>query len=82
MNKPSEWKVTSNPIEDVTLYRVYRIRDTSEVDHSGNREYVGNYTQDREKARIVADLLNGKAVPAIAVSNALRELAVTEVPSA
>jgi len=54
----SEWKVTSNPIGDVTLYRVYRIRNTSEVDHSGNREYYGDYTQDREKARSVANKLN------------------------
>jgi len=60
MSKTSEWRVTSNPIGDVTLYRVYRIRDTSEVDHSGNREYYGNYTPDRQTARDVAAELNSR----------------------
>ena len=45
-----KWRVTSNPIGDRTLYRVYRIRDTSEVDHSGNREYDGDYVADRQIA--------------------------------
>ena len=54
----SEWRVSSNQVEDIKLYRVYRIRDTSEVDHSGNREYIGNYTQDREHAKAVAADLN------------------------
>jgi len=53
------WKVTSNLIDDIKLYQVYRQLDTSEVDHSGNREYYKNYiTQDREVAEILADELN------------------------
>lgn len=54
----SEWKVTSNPIGDKTFYRVYRIRDISQVDHSGNREYHGEYTEDRQAALKLAESLN------------------------
>lgn len=54
----SEWRVTSNLIDDQKFYRVYRIRDTSEVDHSGNRQYAGDYTTDREAAVKFADILN------------------------
>lgn len=54
----SEWKVTSNPINGNTMYAVYRLRDTSEVDHSGNREYAGSYISNREAAAIVAAELN------------------------
>ncbi|WP_418559371.1 hypothetical protein [Megasphaera massiliensis] len=32
----SEWKVTYNG----EYYEVYRLRDVSRVDHSGNREYA------------------------------------------
>jgi len=76
----SEWRITSNQIEDIKLFRVFRIRDTSQVDHSGNREYLGKYTQDREVAKIVVDVLNGGEASAIAFSDALRELAIGEVP--
>ena len=41
--KRSEWKVTYNG----DYYEVYRIRDISRVDHSGNREYV-NMTFERK----------------------------------
>lgn len=52
------WKVTSNLIGNEVLYRVYRLLDTEEVDHSGNREYYGPYTQDRYKATTLANELN------------------------
>lgn len=55
-----KWKVTSNPIDGKSLYRVYRIRDTGAVDHSGNREYYGDYTEDKEEALSIADQLNAK----------------------
>jgi hypothetical protein len=60
----SEWKVTCNVIDGRTLYGVYRLIDTSEVDHSGNREMYGGYDfQLREAAQALARLLNshGKA---------------------
>lgn len=56
----SEWKVTSQVIEGKRLYGVYRLLDTAEVDHSGNRELAGNYIDDRERAEFVANKLNEK----------------------
>ena len=52
------WKVTSNRIDNITLYRVYKLLDTSEVDHSGNREYHSNYTQSPLAAAAIAEELN------------------------
>ena len=40
----SEWKVTSNPINGKTMYAVYRLKDINAVDHSGNREFAGGWT--------------------------------------
>jgi hypothetical protein len=54
----SEWKVTSNLIGGEKVYAAYRIRDINEVDHSGNREYAGGWTNNREAAQIVAEQLN------------------------
>lgn len=54
----SEWKVTSNTINGQKVYGVYRLRDTGQVDHSGNREYAGDYVDNRETAAIVAKELN------------------------
>jgi len=56
----SKWKITSNPIGGQKFYRAYRIRNTSEVDHSGNREYAGEHTQNREEAQLLADQLNAE----------------------
>lgn len=36
----SEGKVTCNCIGGEWFYDVYRLRDRTDVDHSGNREYV------------------------------------------
>lgn len=54
----SKWKVTSNIINGKTMYGVYRQRDISETDHSGNRDYAGGYVDNRETAAIVAAELN------------------------
>jgi len=53
-----KWKVTSNQIDDKKYYRAYRLHDTADVDHSGNREYFGGYHEDREKAQSLVDVLN------------------------
>ncbi len=53
-----KWKVTSNSVGGEKMYAVCRIRDVSEVDHSGNREYAGGWTTNREAAQVVADQLN------------------------
>ena len=53
----SEWKVSSNPVAGKIFYQVFRIRDTSKIDHSGNRETRGLY-ETREEAEKVAANLN------------------------
>lgn len=37
-----------------------RIKDTSAVDHSGNREYAGDFYENKEKAQEIVDKLNAK----------------------
>lgn len=60
----SEWKVTSNIFEGgVKKYAIYRLLDEAEVDHSGNREFAGGYTDDRERAQFVAERLNAQRPP-------------------
>ncbi len=54
----SEWRITSNIINDKKMYAVYRLRDVNEVDHSGNREFAGGYIESRTTAQTVANLLN------------------------
>ena len=58
MSLQSEWRVSSNYFDDKKHFIVYRTRDLSEPDHSGNREYHGGYTQDRETAQKLAADLN------------------------
>lgn len=55
---PGKWKVTANYINDRMIYAVYRLRDTSEIDHSGNREYGSGWFSDSEEAQKIADKLN------------------------
>lgn len=54
----SNWKVTTNMINDKKVYGVYRTLDVNDVDHSGNREVHGEYTDNREKAVALAERLN------------------------
>lgn len=54
----SEWKVTSNNINGKKMYAVYRLRDTTAVDHSGNREMATDYMDDRAEAVVIAEKLN------------------------
>ena len=56
----SEWFVASNPIAGVMMYQAQRIKDTSAVDHSGNREYAGTLYKDKADAQAVADEMNAK----------------------
>lgn len=51
----SKWKVL---ISDEKMYAVYRLIDTQKPDHSGNREFAGEYIKDREVAEWVAAELN------------------------
>jgi hypothetical protein len=53
-----KWKVTLNYIGGDKMYAVYRLRDINEIDHSGNREYAGGWTENREAAEVIADQMN------------------------
>jgi hypothetical protein len=57
------WKITSNRINGQTMYGVYRLLDTSAVDHSGNREHFGGYMKEKEWAQNLAKELNEKESP-------------------
>lgn len=52
------WKVTSNVIDGQKMYAVYRLLDTSETDHSGNREYATGWLDDKDQAVETAQQLN------------------------
>ena len=56
----SKWFVSSNPIAGVMMDQAQRIKDTSAVDHSGNREYAGDFYEDKADAQAVADEMNAK----------------------
>ena len=54
----SEWRVTSNIIGDEKMYAVYRLIDAQKTDHSGNREFAGEYLLERGWAEDLAEKLN------------------------
>ena len=55
----SKWMVTSQYIDDLPHFAVYRLRNIYSVDHSGNREYYGGYTTtDESEAVALAKRLN------------------------
>ena len=56
----SKWKVTYNPMMESKPYAVVRLRNTSECEHSGNREYGSEYMATREEAQAIADKLNAE----------------------
>lgn len=53
------WEVSSNVLGERTFYSVCRLKDTEEVQHSGNMIYsVKGYTNDRAEAEKYAEKLN------------------------
>lgn len=62
MENYGEWKVTSNSVDGEKLYSVYRLRDTSRTDHSGNRDYVMGFTKDKDFCQDLADGLNSMEI--------------------
>ncbi|MBT9168976.1 MAG: hypothetical protein DDT19_02328 [Syntrophomonadaceae bacterium] len=56
----SEWRVSSNVINDRRMYIVYRLLNTNDVHYSGNREEYGRYMADRTAAIAIADKLNSR----------------------
>lgn len=60
---PSRWSVSSQHIDGKRVYIVYRKRARDAIDHAGNRETYGQYTEDRRAAEALADYLNEKDEP-------------------
>jgi len=58
----SAWRVTSNVVGvGIKCYSVYRLIESREVDHSGNREYYGGpWLMQRERAAEIAEALNAE----------------------
>lgn len=56
----SKWKVTSNLIGGEKVYAAYRLRDVNEPDHSGNREFAGEYIENKEAVQVIVDALNAE----------------------
>lgn len=59
---PGPWKVSSNPVAGKLFYQVYRMRDITGVDHSGNRETYGGLWKTKREAENLAELLNKEGV--------------------
>lgn len=53
-----KWKVMSQPINGIKFYNVGRQLDESRPLHSGNVEYHGGYTDNKDRAQADADYLN------------------------
>ena len=56
----SKWMVSSQVINGIKLYSVYRLRDVDKTDHSGNRETCSGFFEDRDSAEESAEMLNDK----------------------
>lgn len=54
----SEWRVQVNYCCGDIYYQVYRIRDVTKTDHSGNREHKGGLFDSESEAQKFADKLN------------------------
>lgn len=53
-----KWDVSSQYIGEKKIFTVYRLRNTAEVDHSGNREYCEGVFDSEAEAQGIADKLN------------------------
>ena len=55
----SKWAVQNNYIAGIgTRYIAMRQLDTSQPLHSGNVEYYGQYSVDKQAVSLIAELLN------------------------
>lgn len=57
----SQWKVSSNFINDEKIYQVYRLLDVTDIDHSGNREYLPGVYEAQPEAQMMANRANRRA---------------------
>ena len=56
----SEWRVSSMWLGKKRYYQVYRIKDMTRVDHSGNREYKGGLMENEYTAMELAKKMNAR----------------------
>ncbi len=56
--RPSEWRIAHQGAGGEIYIRVYRLRDISKPDHSGNREYLRAIFETDEEAQKVVDEMN------------------------
>lgn len=56
----SEWRVSSMWLNGKKYYQVYRIKDMTRVDHSGNREYKGGLMENEYTAMELAKKMNAR----------------------
>ena len=56
----SEWRISSMWLGGKKVYQVYRIKDMTRVDHSGNREYADGLLHDEREAMVLAEKLNAE----------------------
>lgn len=55
------WSVIASPVGGTKLYGVARLRNRTEVKHSGNLEFHPcGYLEDRKEAEAIAEQLNQK----------------------
>lgn len=54
----SEWRVSSQSMDEEKIYQVYRILNTDKIDHGGNREYLDMIFKHKELAQRSADTMN------------------------
>jgi hypothetical protein len=46
--KRGKWEVSSQVLNGLWAYIVARVKNVDEVEHSGNREWYGDYTTESE----------------------------------
>ena len=55
---PGIWKVTSQYIDGVWMYAIFRLRDINKEDNPSNREYANIYSESRAEMLDMADQMN------------------------
>lgn len=53
-----KWKVTMQYLGGAEKYSVVRLKDTSQPEHGGNREYAMGYTENKSEAEELCERLN------------------------
>lgn len=57
-----KWRVTTNFLAGSELYAVCRVKDPTQVVHSGNIEFATGYMTSKKAAQEIADQLNSEVL--------------------